>query len=205
MSHEVFCVQTLLHPPTCASIVTILCLDVAACVRAADAQPEDNLPGKVIHSWLANSFATEKGHQSVPVNVCGIGVMPDGTVYSAGVSEAFGGVASYKDGNFVTKYDYDSGWGSSSSAVVADDDYVYIGTGAGLFRTRIGDTAYNRTAILKGNFHGLAIRGGELYVSDYDAGKVRVLATATMKEVRAFAAAEAGPTRGRGRWQGLGD
>ena len=149
--------------------------------------------GKLVHSWLANSFATEKGHQSVPVNVCGIGVTPDGTVYSAGVSEAFGGVASYKDGKFVTKYDYDSGWGSSSSAVVADDDYVYIGTGAGLFRTRIGDTAYNRTAILKGNFHGLALRDGELYISDYDAGKVRVLATATMKEVRAFAAAKPGP------------
>ena len=137
---------------TCASIVTILCLDVAACVRAADAQPEDSLPGKVIYSWLANSFATEKDHQSVPVNVCGIGVAPDGTVYSAGVSEAFGGVASYKDGKFVTKYDYDSGWGSSSSAVVADDDYVYIGSGAGLFRTRVGDTAYNRTASSKDSF-----------------------------------------------------
>ncbi len=98
-----------------ASILTILCLDVAASVRADDMQPGDNLPGKVVHSWLANSFATEAGHQSVPVNVCGIGVTPDGTVYSAGVSEAFGGVASYKNGNFVTKYDYDSGWGSSSS------------------------------------------------------------------------------------------
>ena len=82
----------------------------------------DDLPGKVVHSWLANSFATEQGHQSVPVNVCGIGVTPDGTVYSAGVSEGYGGVASYKDGKFVTKYDYDSGFGSSSSAVVADDE-----------------------------------------------------------------------------------
>ena len=88
---------------------------------------------------------------------------------------------------------------------MADDDYVYIGTGAGLFRTRIGDTAYNKTAILKGNFHGLALRDGELYVSDYDAGKVRVLATATMKEVRSFRSSKAGPTRGRGRWPGLGD
>ena len=177
--------------------VTVYALAVSANLLdqtwATDAQPEDNLPGKVVHSWLANSFATEKGHQSVPVNVCGIGVTPDGTVYSAGVSEAFGGVASYKNGKFVTKYDYDSGWGSSSSAVVADDKFVYIGTGVGLFRTRIGDTAYNKTAILKGNFHGLAIRDGELYVSDYDAGKVRVLATGTMKEVRAFAAPRPGP------------
>ena len=162
-------------------------------VEAADLPLNDSLPGKVVHSWLANSFATENGHESVPVNVCGIGVTLDGTVYSAGVSEAFGGVASYKDGKFVTKYDYDSGWGSSSSAVVADDDYVYIGTGVGLFRTRIQDTAYNKTAILKGNFHGLALRDGELSISDYDAGKVRVLSTATMKEVRSFAAANPGP------------
>ena len=162
-------------------------------VEAADTPLNDDLPGKVVHSWLANSFATEKGHESVPVNVCGIGVTLDGTVYSAGVSEAFGGVASYKDGKFITKYDYDSGWGSSSSAVVADDDYVYIGTGVGLFRTRIQDTAYNTTAILKGNFHGLALRDGELYISDYDASKIRVLSTATMKEVRSFAAANPGP------------
>lgn len=160
---------------------------------ASGDQPADDLPGKVIHSWIANSFATEAGHQSVPVNVCGIGVTPDGTVYSAGVSEAFGGVASYKNGKFVTKYDYDSGWGSSSSAVVADEEFVYIGTATGLFRTRIGDTTYNTTPILKGNFHGLAIRNGELYVSDYDAEKVRVLATATMNELRAFAVLRPGP------------
>ena len=65
----------------------------------------------------------------MPVNVCGIGVTPDGTVFSAGVAEGYGGVASYKDGEFVTKYDYDSGFGSSASAVAADDEYVYIGTG----------------------------------------------------------------------------
>ena len=48
------------------------CLSVTVCALAVsayfldqtwatDAQPEDNLPGKVIHSWLANSFATEAG------------------------------------------------------------------------------------------------------------------------------------------------
>ncbi len=153
----------------------------------------DDLPGVVVHSWLANSFATEQGHQSVPVNVCGICVTPDGTVFSAGVSEAFGGVGSYKDGRFVTKYDYDSGFGSSASSVAADDDYVYIGTEAGLFRTRRGDCAYNRTPIVKGNLHGLALRDGELYLSDYDAGKIRVLATATMKEVRAIPVLRPGP------------
>ena len=135
----------------------------------------------------------EQGHQWVPVNVCGIGVTPNGTVFSAGVAEGYGGVASYKDGKFVTKYDYDSGFGSSSSAVAADDAYVYIGTAAGLFRTRRGDEAYNRTPIVKGNILGLALRDGELYLSDYDTGKVRVLATATMKEVRAFAAPRPGP------------
>ena len=105
----------------------------------------DDLPGKVIHSWLANSFSRDKGHESVPVNVCGIGVTPDGTVFSAGVAEGYGGVASYKDGRFVTKYDYDSGFGSSASSVAADEEYVYIGTEVGLFRTRLGDEGINRT------------------------------------------------------------
>ena len=147
----------------------------------------------MVHSWLANSFATEQGHQSVPVNVCGICVTPDGTVFSAGVSEAFGGVGSYKDGRFVTKYDYDSGFGSSASSVAADDKYVYIGTEVGLFRTRRDDSAYNRTPIVKGNLHGLAIHDGELYLSDYDAGKIRVLATATMTEARAIPVLRPGP------------
>ena len=114
----------------------------------------DDLPGKVVHSWLANSFARTQGHQSVPVSVCGIGVTPDGTVFSAGVAEGYGGVASYKDGRFVTKYDYDSGFGSSASAVAADDEYVYIGTAVGLFRTRRGDEGYNRTPAVRGQYPG---------------------------------------------------
>ncbi len=58
----------------------------------------DDLSGKVIHSWLANSFFREQGHQWVPVNVWDIGVTRDGTVFSAGVAEYGGGVGSYKDG-----------------------------------------------------------------------------------------------------------
>ncbi len=153
----------------------------------------DDLPGTVVHSWLANSFAVMQGHQSVPVSVCGICVTPDGTVFSAGVAEGYGGVASYRDGRFVTRYDYDSGFGSSASAVVADREHVYIGTGVGLFRSRLGDESYNRSPVVRGNIQGLAIRDGELYISDFDAGKVRVLATATMKEVRSFPAPSPGP------------
>jgi hypothetical protein len=152
-----------------------------------------DLPGTVVHSWLGNSFATQKGHQSVPVTAIAIAVTPDGTVFSAGVAEGYGGVASYNAGKFVTKYDYDSGFGSSASAVAVDDAYVYIGTGAGLFRTRLGDETYNRTPSTGGSIHGLALRSGELYLSDSKAGRVRVLETATMKEVRSFAAPIPGP------------
>ena len=151
-----------------------------------------DLPGSVIHSWLANSFSRDKGHHSVPVTAIAITVAPDGTVFSAGVAEGYGGVASYKDGKFVTKYDYDSGFGSSASAVAVDDTYVYIGTGVGLFRTRLGDEANNRTPITGGSIHGLALRDGELYLSDSKVGKIRVLATATMKEIRSFAAPSPG-------------
>ncbi|MBS0260949.1 MAG: hypothetical protein JSS02_03250 [Planctomycetes bacterium] len=128
----------------------------------------------------------------MPVNISGMAVTADGTVFTSGVAEGYGGVASYKDGQFVTKYDYESGFGSSSSAVAVDDRYVYIATEVGLFRTRQGDEAYNRTPITGGNLHGLALRDGELYLSDH-IGKIRVLATATMKEVRSFTAPNPGP------------
>ncbi len=77
-------------------------------------------------------------------------------------------------------------------SVAADDNYAYIGTGAGLFRTRRGDAAYNRTPDFKADVNGVALRGGKLYLSDLGAGKIRVLDTATMKEVRAFSALRPG-------------
>jgi hypothetical protein len=162
--------------------------------QAAPAKPaaDRELPGSVIHSWLANSFSRQQGHHSVPVTAIAIAVTPDGTVFSAGVAEGYGGVASYRDGKFVTKYDYDSGFGSSASAVAVDDTSVYIGTGVGLFRTRLGDQAYNRTPITGGSIHGLALRDGELFLSDSKAAKIRVLSTATMKEVRSFSAPSPG-------------
>jgi hypothetical protein len=170
-------------------------LSVAQVTQATAVKPATggDLPGKVIHSWLANSFCRDQGHHSVPVTAIAITVTPDGTVFSAGVAEGYGGVASYKDGKFVTKYDYDSGFGSSASAVVVDDTYVYIGTGVGLFRTRCGDESYNRTPIAGGKISGLALFDGELYMSDSAADKIRVLATATMKEVRTIATPSPGP------------
>jgi hypothetical protein len=182
------------------SVLAALALCAESRVRAADVSQATavdsatggDMPGRVIHSWLANSFAIQKGHQSVPVTAVGLAVTPDGTVFSAGVAEGYGGVASFKDGKFVTKYDYDSGFGSSASAVAVDDTFVYIGTGVGLFRTRLGDAAYNRTPITGGSIHGLVLRDGELYLSDAKVGKIRVLSTITMKEVRAFAAPSPG-------------
>jgi sugar lactone lactonase YvrE len=154
---------------------------------------KSDIPGRVIHSWIANSFARKKGNQFVPVTSAGIAVKPDGTVFSAGVAEAFGGVASYKDGKFVTKYDYDSGFGSSAFAVAVDDSYVYIGTGVGLFKTRLHDESYNRTPVIKGNINGLALHAGELYVSDTAADKILIFSTATMEEIRSLETPRPGP------------
>ncbi len=187
--HEVEC----LMPSISDKILSMIAINLMLAGSPGFSLVGDELPGTVVHSWLANSFASVQGHQSVPVNVCGIGVTADGTVFSAGVAEGYGGVASYRDGRFVTRYDYDSGFGSSASAVASDGEFVYIGTGVGLFRTRFGDEAYNRTPAVLGNIQGVALRDGELYLSDYDAGKIRVLATATMREVRSFPAPSPGP------------
>lgn len=159
--------------------------------RTVAAETNGDLPGKVIHSWIANSFSRQQGHQSVPVNVSGIAVLPDGTVFTSGVAEGYGGVASYKSGQFVTKYDYDSGFGSSASAVAADDSFVYIGTGVGLFRTRRGDEKYNRTRTTHEPIHGLALRDGELYISEKTA--IRVISSASMKETRSIRTTAPGP------------
>jgi hypothetical protein len=68
-----------------------------------------------------------------------------------------------------------------------------IGTGVGVFRTRIGDESYNRTPIIKGSVYGLSLRSGELYVSDTAANEIRIFSTATMKEIRSFPAPRPGP------------
>jgi hypothetical protein len=175
------------------SLLTGMVLHAENRTDAAQPLTGGDLPGSVIHSWLANSFFREQGHQWVPVNVWDIGVTRDGTVFSAGVAEYGGGVGSYNNGRFVTKYDYDSGWGSCATSVAADDSYLYIGTGVGLFRTRRGDESVNRRPVIGGNIMGLALKDGELYLSDYAAGKISVLATATMKEVRAFTVPSPGP------------
>jgi hypothetical protein len=162
-------------------------------VEISEEQLQHDLPGTVIHSWLANSFSRSQGHHFVPVTAVSICATQDGTVFSAGVAEGYGGVASYKDGQFVTKYDYDSGFGSSAAAVAADTKFVYIGTEVGLFRTRLGDESINRERVINGNICGLAIHDQELFVSDYSAGKIRVLETTTMSEVRSFNASKPGP------------
>jgi len=77
------------------SFFTGVALCVESRVRAADPsqvaavrpQTGGNLPGSVIHSWLANSFSRDKGHHSVPVTAIAIAVTPEGTVFSAGVAE----------------------------------------------------------------------------------------------------------------------
>ncbi len=154
------------------SLLTGVALHGETRTNAVQVSAGDDLPGLVVQSWLANSFSRQQGHHSVPVTAIGIAVTPDGTVFSAGVAEGYGGVASYKDGEFVTKYDYDSGFGSSASAVAVDGSYVYIGTGVGLFRTRLGgdtpDTGYGGGSPL-----AMQARGKYLFVA-YGYGLIRV-------------------------------
>lgn len=179
--------------PIALSIVTGATLSAQTRTNAIPVSVITDVPGLVVHSWMANSFCRQSGHHSVPVTAIAIAVAADGTVFSAGVAEGYGGVASYRDGKFVTKYDYDSGFGSSAAAVAVDDTFVYIGTEVGLFRTRIGDETYNRIPVTGGRLHGLALRDGELFLSDSKAGRIRVLATATMREIRSFAVPMPGP------------
>ncbi len=167
---------------------TVLAPSIA---KSVDGQHKDALSGTVVNSWVANSFQKQKGHHFVPVNISALAATADGTVFSSGCAEGYGGVGSYKDGKFVTKYDYSSGFASNSNAIAADDTYVYIGTGVGLFRTRRGQEGQNRSTIAAGDIKGLAIRDGELYVSQAR-GQIQVYSTETMKLLRSFDAGHPG-------------
>jgi hypothetical protein len=176
-----------------ASLCVLLAATVVApsIAKAVDGGHRDALPGTVVNSWVANSFQKQKGHYFVPVNISALAASADGTVFSSGCAEGYGGVGSYKDGKFVTKYDYSCGFASSSNAIAADDTYVYIGTAVGLFRTRRGQEGQNHSTIVGGAINGLAIRGGELYVSQAS-GEIQVYSTETMKPLRSFDAGHPG-------------
>ncbi|MCX7594989.1 MAG: hypothetical protein N2235_14770, partial [Fischerella sp.] len=77
-------------------------------------------------SWLGNTFGG--GDKWVQIQVSGIYVTPDGTVYTNSPwDEAAREVGIYKDGDAIGKADDLHGWGrGGGSAIAVDQKYMYV-------------------------------------------------------------------------------
>ncbi|NWF60427.1 MAG: hypothetical protein HXY43_14485 [Fischerella sp.] len=80
-------------------------------------------------SWLGNTFGG--GDKWVQIQVSGIYVAPDGTVYTNSPwDEAAREVGIYKDGDAIGKADDLHGWGrGGGSAIAVDQKYMYVAMG----------------------------------------------------------------------------
>ena len=155
----------------------------------------DDLPGKVVHSWLANSFASETGAS------VGAGQRlrhrrdagRDRLLGRRGGGRAAGS-ASYKDGRVRHQVRLRKrlrqqcvGRRGRRRLRLYRDRRRPVPHATRATRPITGRRSPGATS------WAWPLREGELFLSDYDAGKVRVLATSTMKEVRSFPAPRPGP------------
>ena len=162
---------------------TIAASAILALVTSGRAQ---TLPGTLSYSWIGNSFMNHTTKAWVPDEVRDLCVASDGTVFTAGYSEAGGSGLAIKNGAFFGRYSgFNSGFGDPVKAVATDETNVYWGGGNGVQRYGFASsTAPNRTVLAGSSITGLAYKGGELYISDYNKNLIRVFATSSMTQSR---------------------
>lgn len=163
-----------------------------AALPAADAQAPP--PGTYQTSWVGNTFLDEDQGKWVPDHLFDMDVAPDGTVFTAGFAEGGGGGAQYKDGVLQGRYSgFDSGFGDPAQAVTAGTSTVYFGCNNGVNRFGFGGgTSPNLRVLVGHNITGLAVKGGELFISDATSDGIRVYSTSSMTELRNWAVSNPG-------------
>ena len=139
------------------------------------------------------------GHKNVTEELADLCLSPDGKIFTAGYAESWGGGAEYRadDGRFIARYDrFESGFGDPVKCVATDAKHVFWGTpGKGILRSAHGGGgagAYT-TFLDRKVITGMAVKSGQLYVSNFSDGKVHVFDADTMAEVRSWACPN--PTR----------
>ena len=157
----------------------------AGLVLAAPGQAQ-TLPGTFSYSWVGNSFMDHNAKAWVPDEVRDLCVASEGTVFTAGYSEAGGSGLAIKDGAFFGRYSgFDSGFGDPVKAVTTDGTNVYWGGGNGVQRYGFASSKAPNLSVLRGSsITGVAYQGGELYLSDYSKNLIRVYATGSMTQSR---------------------
>lgn len=178
------------HRPGFALALTVL--STSLLIGCSQAQPEPNLTGRLTQSWIANSFLEDQDGDIngplkwVPDQVYDLSVSTDGTVFTAGYAEFGGGGASFKSGAWAGRYGgFNTGFGEPASVVAAGASAVYFGHTNGVQRFGFGGSRSPNASWLPGvNVRGLAVRGDELYVSDYTNNCIRVFSTVSKDELR---------------------
>lgn len=171
-----------------ASIIAIILLSLLT--PAVYAELPSNPPGTYSTSWLGNTYMDADGHKNVTEELADLCLSPNGKIFTAGYAESWGGGAEYKadDGGFIARYDrFESGFGDPVKCVTADDEFVFWGTpGKGILRSAHGGGGHGSyTTFMDGKvITGLSAKNGQLYVSNFSDGKIHVIDTATMTEIR---------------------
>ena len=173
---------------------TNIVLSVSAILALATSGRAQTLPGTLSYSWIGNSFMEHSTKAWVPDEVRDLCVASNGTVFTAGYSEAGGSGLAEKDGAFFGRYSgFNSGFGDPVKAAATDGTNVYWGGGNGVQRYGFASsTAPNRTVLAGSSITGLAYKGGELYISDYNKNLIRVFATSSMTQSRQWSCTRPG-------------
>lgn len=156
-------------------------------------------------SWVGNSFGSTNGFVQYGFDAIALG--PNGNVYAnceyeeGGSALSIYGEVNGKPTKLSNKPGLD-GLIGGGYAVVTDSTHLYYAQGGSVRAASIDSTtgvfnwwyvgnpnwSYNGSSI-----HGMAIRGGELYVSDTGANKIVVLNPATGAVVRSWTVTRPGP------------
>jgi hypothetical protein len=170
-------------------------------------------------SWIGNTFSG--GDKWVQNWIGAMYVAPNGTVYTNSVWDEGGREGGiYKDGNVIGSLSQIHGWGRlGGAAITANSNYVYAAmqqgggysgdyppTGTVWYAVRryslsgspapfAGGRGYDQSMLIvstSGGVTGLATAGGELYVSDNAANRIRVYDAQTLTELRSWTMARPG-------------
>ena len=171
-----------------------------ACIAATFAGEPPATPPAYRTGWIGNTFSGTNG-KWVQNNIPALFVAADGACYTDSYWDEAGHEAGiYKNGDVLGGCADAHGHGGF--AVTADEHNVYIAYrlndhfsgirrydlsgNSAPFAGGAGDGSFLPIGSSPTTLRGMAVSGGELYVSDYDANTIRVYTASTMTPARTF-------------------
>ena len=139
-----------------------------------------------VTSWVGNTFGGTPSMTHVQLNIDGLFVTPDGKCYTTSSwDEGRRTDSVYQNGGRLTPPDFCGD--NNSDQVATDGHYIYYAGWHGVSRYTTGGTAAGSFASHIVN--GLALAGGQIYLSDTTKELVQIYSTSTEKLVGSFTVA----------------